>query len=128
MERQIGALRHSVPNSWHSLNLNSSYAMHHTVVKAFKGTRNLKLLHPHSNWIFNPNITEGLICTAQGHGSIKQQCHRIFCSFGITQIHIKLCALPNGYGFHPTFNHCTVYEYVYCGKVFCLHLHPMHPV
>jgi hypothetical protein len=38
---------------------NSSYAMHHAVVKAYKGTKNLKLPHPHSNWILNPSITEG---------------------------------------------------------------------
>jgi hypothetical protein len=77
MEKQIGTLCCSLPNSWHSLNLNSSYTMHHTVVKTFKGTRNIKLLHPHSNWIFNLNITEGFICTAQGHGSIKQYCPKI---------------------------------------------------
>jgi hypothetical protein len=69
MERQIGALRHSLPTSWHSL--------HHTVVKAHKGTKNLKLLHPYSNWILSPSITEGLIGTTQGHGSIKQECHKI---------------------------------------------------
>ena len=28
---------------------NSSYAMHHTVMKVYKGTKNLKLLHSHSN-------------------------------------------------------------------------------
>jgi len=56
---------------------NSSYAMHHTVVKAYKDTKILKLLHPHSNWTLNPRITEGLIYTAQGHVNYKQQCHKL---------------------------------------------------
>ena len=51
---------------------NSSYAMYHTVVKAYKGIKNLKLLHHLSNWILIPSITESLICTAQGHRCIKQ--------------------------------------------------------
>jgi hypothetical protein len=60
----------------------------------------------------------------------------LFKSFDIAQVRIKLCPLPDGYGFHLTIHQCTVYEYVECGKVFCLnhhrhhhhHYHPMHPV
>jgi hypothetical protein len=69
---------------------NSSYAMHHTFVKACRRTKNLKLLHPHSNWILNPSFTERLIFNAQGHGIIKQQCHKlcIYSSYLVKQIYI----------------------------------------
>jgi hypothetical protein len=45
MERQIGAFNPSVPACLLSLDLLLAN-LHHAVMKAFKGTINLKLLHP----------------------------------------------------------------------------------
>ena len=94
---------------------NSSYAMHHTVVNTYKDTKNLKLLHPHSNWILNPSITEGLNLHSTGprkYQTAMSQNMYLFKSFGITKIHTQLYTLPDGYEFHLTFNYCTVYEYI----------------